>query len=81
MNTAYLLKHRHDVRLVWVEPWPAYDGKKKVDAYIRLSATVHDCINMYRLWAKDNGYPTNKEEKLLESFIAVHCAWRDNDGR
>jgi len=65
------------LELEWGDPWPACnpDGVE-IDVYVTHRATVHDCINMARLMAKEKGKPTTGNDKeFLFDFMAVHWAW------
>jgi hypothetical protein len=76
MTIEEMLECRHELKLAWCEPWEACGPEgNRLDAHIELRATVHDCVNMARLAAKAQGFPTmgNDANHLLD-FIAVHWA-------
>lgn len=79
MTTEQLLERRHEIRLLWVEPWKACGPEgNEVNAHIELRATVNDCINMSRAAAKQAGHPTmGDDERHLLDFMAVHWATPD----
>jgi len=74
--TDALLESRHEKSLTWVEPWPACGPEgNALDAYITLKATVHDCINLQRMAAKEAGRPTmGGDAEHLIDFMATHWA-------
>lgn len=82
-----LLERRHEIKLSWVEPWPACgpEGNEDVYACVEMRATLHDCINLQRAAYKHNkekhdGVPLvegeliGKDYEFLLDFIAVHWA-------
>lgn len=76
METSEMLERRHELKLVWAEPWPACGPEgNKLTAHIEMRATVHDCINISRAIAKHHGRPTmgNDEQHLLD-FMAINWA-------
>lgn len=76
MTTEELLEGRHEIFLEWCEPWQGCgpEGNDLV-AHVKLQATVHDCINMQRYYARSKGCPTmGEDERHLDEFMAVHWA-------
>lgn len=76
MTLDRLLEDRHLVLLEWSEPWPALGPEgNELTACVTYRATVHDCINMARLVAKQRGWPIvgNDAEHLFE-FMTIHWA-------
>lgn len=76
LTTEQMLERRHDLKLVWGEPWPACGPEgNELTAHTELRMSVHDCINVQRAIAKQAGRPTmgNDAEFLLD-FMAVHWA-------
>jgi len=82
-----LLELRHEVRLIWHEPWVACgpEGNEDVFAHVEMRATLHDCINLQRAVYKDTKEKRNwvplapgeligKDYEFLLDFIAVHWA-------
>ena len=73
-----LLLKRHDIRLCWYEPHAGVGpGGNHLDAHVKLSASVHDCVNMQRLNYMRHDHPISGEgidAQLLLDFIAVHWA-------
>lgn len=76
MTTDEMLERRHELKLVWAEPWKACGPEgNELNAHIELRATVHDCINLSRLVAKAAGRETaGNDADHLEEFIVVHWA-------
>ena len=76
MTTEEMLETRHATLLKWGEPWPACGPEgNELDAYVELRATVHDCINLQRLLARNAGRPTmGDDENHLLDFMAIHWA-------
>lgn len=69
-----LLESRHETMLQWNEPWEACGPEgNDLDAHIILRASVHDCINMQRRYAKADGRPTMGDDwNHLLDFMAIH---------
>ena len=69
-----LLEFRHETQLQWCEPWPARGPEdNELDAHIKLSASVHDCINMQRVvWSNQGEEHLRRDKDLLLDFIAIH---------
>ena len=74
--TDALLESRHGKSLTWVEPWPACGPEgNELDAHVALKATVHDCINLQRMAAKEAGRPTmGGDAEHLIAFMTTHWA-------
>jgi hypothetical protein len=73
---THLLEDKKNKRLKWSEPYPAKNElQEKIQANIKLCATVEDCINIRRLQSSelygDIGF---EEEDLLAEFIAINWA-------
>lgn len=77
-----LLLKRHEIRLVWHEPHSSVGPEgNHLDAHVKLSASIHDCVNMQRLNYMSHNYPISGEgidAQLLLDFIAVHWAEIDS---
>jgi hypothetical protein len=75
-DLSALLEKRHEMFLEWFEPWTACDPEgNDVDAYVTCRASVHDCINLSRLAARQAGRPTmGDDEAHLLSFMTIHWA-------
>lgn len=71
-----LLEARHTAELEWTEPWLSCGPEgNSLTAYVRLRATVNDCINLQRMADKHSERQTAGEDgRRLDEFIAVHCA-------
>ncbi|TXH17009.1 MAG: hypothetical protein E6R03_04620 [Hyphomicrobiaceae bacterium] len=71
-----MLEHRHEWKLMWVEPWQACGPEgNDLNAHVELRATIHDCINMSRMVRKAHGHPTAGDDAgMLLDFMAVHWA-------
>lgn len=80
MTVEQMLELRHETYLMWPEPWPACGPEgNELLAHVRLSASVHDCVNMQRRAAKAAGRQTmGEDEQHLLDFIAVHWAGVDH---
>ena len=76
MEISEMLKKRHEVHLEWVVPWQSCGPEgNDLDACVYHRATVHDCINMARYSARENGRPTiGDDEEFLLDFIVVNWA-------
>ena len=76
MTTKEMLERRHELKLGWIEPWPACGPEgNDLSSHVEMRATVHDCVNMNRLSYRQKGFSTtgNDEQHLLD-FIAVNWA-------
>jgi hypothetical protein len=75
MTPEEMLERRHDVKLKWVEPWPAVGPEgNELDAFVEHHATVHDCINIQRRAHQFAGGNMGDDLDRLVEFIAVHWA-------
>jgi hypothetical protein len=75
-DLSALLEKRHETFLEWFEPWTACGPEgNDVDAHVTCRASVHDCINLSRLAARQAGRPTmGDDEAHLLSFMTIHWA-------
>ena len=72
-----MLESRHETRLYWDEPWEACGPQgNELTAHVTISATVHDCVNLQRAFAKSRGKSVlgNDREFLLD-FMTAHYAY------
>lgn len=71
-----MLEKRHLLQLKWYTRYPACGPEGNyLDAHVDTQATIHDCINMSRLSAKNSGFPTiGNDADFLLDFIDVNCA-------
>lgn len=76
MKPQEMLEKRHELKLMWCEPWPACGPEgNELSSYVELRATVHDCINMQRLASKQMGCSTmGEDERHLLDYMAIHWA-------
>lgn len=72
-----LLENKHNIYLYWDEPRPSCNPEGyDLTACITLKATVHDCINMQRLMAKNQGRPANGSDgNLLKEFMLINYVY------
>jgi hypothetical protein len=75
-SLSKMLEHRHDVRLEWSEPWQAEsEFGDDIHAHIKMSATVHDCINSQRRYWTGMGMDhRGMDRDLLLDFMALYFA-------
>lgn len=76
MWTDDILEQRHSLKLEWDEVRPARGPQGNVlTAYVTLSATVHDCINLQRedAWSDLQSTMGDDARHLLD-FIIKHNA-------
>ena len=76
-EVEFMLKHRDECMLQWVEPGSAIDPHgETADATIISRATVSDCINMARAQAEEReGRMSGMDDRdHLLNFMALHWA-------
>lgn len=72
-----LLADRHNRYLQWEEPYQAMGPNgERLDAHMRLTTTVHDCIGIWRKHWDNMGIPyKDADEEILAEFVTVNWAY------
>ena len=81
MKIEELLSRKHDTYLSWVSPRPAVDKNGNVvDASVKCTATVKDCVNLARNRCFRYGVLIDiSDEELLGEFIDINWAGVDTE--
>ncbi len=76
MTTQEMLAKRHDIKLRFMQPWPAmFKEGIETEAHVEITMTVNDAVNVQRQ-VQFNADSNKKwtDEDLLDGFIAVNWA-------